>query len=121
MTEEEIRYERNERRKELESERDYYNAYYYGYANLPTCKQARHLYYMQYRDSVLAYMKRRYHINKDRILAYNKRYYEINKDRIAAYKEMYYQMKKKKDYFMKKGFLNKYVRVHECIQLINAV
>jgi len=29
MTEEEIRYERNERRKELESERDYYNAYYY--------------------------------------------------------------------------------------------
>jgi hypothetical protein len=52
------------RRKENEAYRDRFNAYYFGYANLPTCKEARHLYYMKYRDSVLAYMKRRYQINK---------------------------------------------------------
>ena len=51
MTQEEIRYERNERRKELEEYRDRYNAYYFGYANIPTSKEARHLHYMKYRDA----------------------------------------------------------------------
>ena len=57
MTEEEIRYERNERRKELDAQRDYYNAYYFGYANLPTCKEARHIHYMRYRDDFLRYFR----------------------------------------------------------------
>ena len=48
------------RRKELEEERDYYNAYYFGYANLPTCKEVRHLRYMQCRHWILA-QKKDYH------------------------------------------------------------
>lgn len=85
-SEKERREVRKWRRKELEEYRDWYNAYYFGYANLPTCKEARHLRYMENRDRILAYMKR------------------------------YYQMKKKKDYFMKKGFLNKHVKVHKSLE-----
>lgn len=98
MTEEETRYGRNERRKELEAERDYYNAYYFGYANLPTTKEARHIDYMKHRDDFLRYLSYWRKINPD----YMKTWYQNH----LEYFKLRHLMRKKKDYFMKKGFLN---------------
>ena len=62
------------------------------------------------------YCKLTYQRNLEPYPDFNKRRYQQSLELHPDYNKIRYLRNKKKDYFLKKGFLNKHVKVHECLQ-----